>query len=190
MNEAEWMDIVCDGLNGALVRTYPDGRVQASSRKRLPYRFEISSYDRQDNPSRTQPTSYQTDLLIFEVAADGSWTPRVVVEGKLGSVTTHDALTYSAKAATHVQVHPYLRYGILIGSLPSIPLRLFRHGAHFDFMLAWKGERPENDEQQHFESIMIEEVAASRLLQQFVESNRAAGKFSTVRRKLLLERDA
>jgi hypothetical protein len=190
MNEADWIEIVCGELNGALARKYPGGQVQASSRKRLPYRFEISSYDRLDNPSRTQPTSYQTDLLIFEVTTDGNWTPRVVVEGKLGSITSHDALTYSAKAATHVQVHPYLRYGILIGSLPSIPLRLFRHGAHFDFMIAWRGERPESDEKRSFDTIMIEEVEASRQLQEFVESNRSAERFSSIRRKLLLERHA
>jgi hypothetical protein len=55
-----------------------------------------------------KPYGYQTDLLISERLDDGEdWTPRVVVEFKLGSVTTHDALTYSAKAATHKNVHPY-----------------------------------------------------------------------------------
>ena len=29
------------------------------------------------------------------------WKPRVVVEAKLGSITTHDAITYNQKAATH-----------------------------------------------------------------------------------------
>jgi hypothetical protein len=41
---------------------------------------------------------------------------RVIVEGKTKGATTHDALTYSDNAATHTRVHPYLRYGMLVGS--------------------------------------------------------------------------
>jgi hypothetical protein len=187
MNEVQWMDSVCGRVNQALERQYPTGQIKASTRKRLPYRFEISSYNKQDKPNPALPTSYQTDLLIFETNPDESWTPRVVIEGKLGSVTTHDALTYSAKAATHIQVHPYLRYGILIGTLASVPLRLFRHGAHFDLMVAWTADQPTLDEQHSFEKLMIEEVQASQLLQKFVESGRSSEKFRVVRRKLSLE---
>ncbi|GAI54911.1 unnamed protein product, partial [marine sediment metagenome] len=57
------------------------------------------------------------------------------IEGKINSVTTHGAITYSQKASTHKNVHPYLRYGILLGNRKHYPLpgRLFRHGAYFDF---------------------------------------------------------
>src|SRR5947199_4717310 len=119
MDEAQWMESVCKRLRAFLAER-GETSIQASCHKRLPYRFEIGSY-RGDIPVPSLPTSYQTDLLIFQTHSDGSWTPRVVIEGKLGQVTTHNALTYSAKAATHVQVHPYLRYGILIGALPSVP---------------------------------------------------------------------
>ncbi len=61
-------------------------------------------------------TEYQTDLLISD-ATEEAWTPRVVVECKLGRVSTHDALTYSTKASTLQHPPPYLRYGILIGGL-------------------------------------------------------------------------
>ena len=47
----------------------------------------------------------------------------------MGGVTTHDALTYSTKAATHKHVHPYLRYGFLAGGIQTIPGRLIKHGA-------------------------------------------------------------
>jgi hypothetical protein len=149
------MDSVCSRLNETLERSYSRREISASTRKRLPYRFEVSSYN-QEKPNPGQPTSYQTDLLIFENNLDGSWTPRVVTEGKLGQVTTHDSLTYSAKAATHVQVHPYLRYGILIGKLPFVPLRLFRHGSHFDFMITWSDELPEQEEWQRFTNLIME----------------------------------
>lgn len=83
----------------------------------------------------------QTDLSIVEHIDAERWTPRVVVEAKLGSVTTHDAITYSEKAATHRSVHPYLRYGIMLGEREHHPLpgRLYRHGAQFDFMVSFRG---------------------------------------------------
>ena len=65
------------------------------------------------------------------------WVPRVVVEFKLG-FTTHDALTYSAKAATHKNIHPYLRYGVVIArgkAREAISSKMMRHGHNFDFML-------------------------------------------------------
>ncbi len=186
MSETEWMDGICSRLDEGLKKNYSRRQIQASSRRRLPYRFEISSYN-EEKPNPGQATSYQTDLLIVENNSDGSWTPRVVIEGKLGQVTTHDSLTYSAKAATHVQVHPYLRYGILIGALPYVPLRLFRHGSHFDFMITWSDELPNPDEWQYFENLIMEEIEASRQLQNFIESKRVAGNYRIVRRKLLLE---
>jgi len=43
---------------------------------------------------------------------------------------------------------PYLRYGIFLGKRDHYPLpgRLFRHGAHFDFMLSWRGYEPDPSE--------------------------------------------
>jgi hypothetical protein len=97
VNETEWMDSVCDWLSASLAIMYPGSHMKASCHKRLPYRLEIRSYNRDDTPNAANPAHYQTDLCIFEITADGSWTPRVVIEGKLGAVTSHDALTYSGK---------------------------------------------------------------------------------------------
>jgi len=59
------------------------------------------------------PTTHETDLLVVENLDEVKWTPRVVIEAKgNGAINTHDAITYSHKAATHRQVHPYLRYGL------------------------------------------------------------------------------
>lgn len=51
-------------------------------------------------------TKYETDIPVFDRFAEGSWIPRVVIECKLKDITTHDAITYGAKAATHRAVHP------------------------------------------------------------------------------------
>ena len=88
--------------------------------------------------------SYETDILVGEHITDQIWKPRIIIEAKIGRITTHDAITYSRKALTHKNVHPYLRYGILIGNRSHHPLpgRLFRHGENFDFMQSWISYKP------------------------------------------------
>ena len=60
--------------------------------------------------------AFETNLCVFEtVGSESVQIPRVVMEFKK-SLSTHDVLTYSAKAARHKQVYPYLRYGLVIGT--------------------------------------------------------------------------
>ena len=137
---------------------------------RLPYRNEIHSYKGEGiEIGRPNVKGYQTDLLISEIIR-GGWIPRVVIECKIGGVTTHDALTYSAKAATHKHVHPYLRYGILIGALGCVPSRLIHHGTQFDFMAAWPEETATAEEWQAFVAVLKDEVQASRLLGELMQN--------------------
>lgn len=123
---------------------------------------------------------YQTDLLISDHwRKDGAdcWAPRVVIECKLSEVSTHDALTYSAKAATHKHVHPYLRYGFLIGHMGGpIPWKLFRHGTYFDFIIAWKGRRANATEWPHFLQLLREEVSTARMLAELMTDRSRARK--------------
>jgi hypothetical protein len=150
-----------------------DKALEVRAGYRLAYSREILSY-RGADPVREEGMRYETDLLIVERLADG-WTPRVVVEAKLRRVTTHDAITYSQKAATHKHVHPYLRYGIFLGGRGRnlLPGRLFRHGAHFDFMLSWKGLEPSVQEFDSFVALLVDEVRASRLLQEIMFNTRS-----------------
>ena len=118
---------------------------------------------------------YETDLLVTEHLPGGKWIPRVIVEAKCrGSITTHDAITYSHKAFTHRQVHPYLRYGILIGEREQYPLhgRLFRHGTQFDFMLSWNGREPTKGEMADFVDVLRKEVNASRIMEEIILDSR------------------
>lgn len=147
-------------------------RTDICAATKLPYASEISRYDANDAPTHHQ-RSYETDLLVFDETPDGDWTPRVIVECKLGAVTTHDALTYSAKAATHKHVHPYLRYGILIGRFDdAVPGRLIRHGAHFDFMMVWLSDDESPDEWLDLERLLLDEVEASRTMQVLLSESR------------------
>lgn len=175
-SEAEWARRLADRLKRPLRSLARSGSsIDVLVGRRLAYRLESLSYSADNAPELFHASSYQTDVLIAEVSPGKSWTPRVVVETKLGQISTHDALTYSAKAATHKQVHPHLRYGILIGDHGEarVPSRLIRHGAHFDFMAAWRGVSGNRLEWQDLTKILIQEVDASRQLESLVRSARS-----------------
>lgn len=140
--------------------------------KKLTYAHEISRYGA-DGPVLVRSAPYQTDLLIYDCNPKGEWIPRFVIELKTWGITTHDALTYSAKAATHKQVHPYVRYGVLIGDFgDAVPGRLLRHGAYFDFMMVWWSQNPSEAEWKDSIAILRDEISASRTLQELLSDSR------------------
>ena len=138
---------------------------------RLPYSLQVFSYRNNSNePAGERSHGYQTDLLISEqLAGTDDWAPRVVVEFKLGSVTSHDALTYSAKAATHKTVHPYLRYGIVIGGYEGpVPQRLIRHGQQFDFMVTLASRALTPEDRERLVGLLQVELQASQTMDKLV----------------------
>ena len=165
--EAEWVAHIKRKLVNDLRDCDTDSsQIHIESGIRLSYTNEILQYEK-DLPSSTQ-MKYQTDLLVYEQSTDGKvWIPRIVIEAKFDSVTTHDALAYSSKAATHKQVHPYLRYGIIIGSYGdySLPPRLVRHGAYFDFMMVFSEFEPTHEEWGDFLNVLKHEIEGSKKLQ-------------------------
>ena len=159
--EKEWVAAFEPRLTASLAR--PELFVKTGFR--LPYALHIASYrdETVESPTSVQ-RGYQTDLMIAELIGDSrDWVPRVVVEFKLGRVTTHDALTYSAKAATQKNVHPYLRYGIIIGRHPgAVPGRLIRHGQQFDFMLTLASEVLTDTDLERLTELLRDEIRASQ----------------------------
>jgi len=87
-------------------------------------------------PKRGQ-SAFETDIAVFEGLADGRRKPRVVIECKL-RLTTHDILTYSAKAQRHKRIYPYLRYGMIIADEKAIPRRFITHNDAIDFCVCAK----------------------------------------------------
>lgn len=131
-------------------------------------------------------------MLVREVNNKGLWKPRIVIEAKLYRITTHDAITYSQKAMTHKQVHPYLRYGIMVGNRKNYPLpgRLFRHGAHFDFMLSWVGIEPTDNEITSLVKVIKDEVKASQDLEEIIYRSRSKNRehYTFYHKPLMLNR--
>lgn len=169
MTEAEWVRIIARRLESSALGRSRSLRIRTGLR--LAYSYEIVSYEESSRPRRAD---FVTDLAIVETTSDGSWKPRVVVEAKMQSVTTHDAITYSHKAAVHRSVHPYLRYGVMLGDRRSYPLpgRLVRHGTQFDFMASFRGIRPSAEELARLIRILRSEVAASRTIERMLYESR------------------
>ena len=115
-------------------------------------------------PKRGQ-SAFQTDLCVFETVGSKPVTiPRVVMEFKQ-HLSTHDVLTYSAKATRHKQVYPYLRYGFVIGKAKDLPGRFFTHNSGMDFAVA-AASFDHSRLHQLFADLLKKEVAASRQLEQ------------------------
>jgi hypothetical protein len=79
--------------------------------------------------------AYQADIVVID--RDGK-VPLVAVELKCGQrsgYTTHDVLTYSAKAARHKELYPYLRYGMAVGSALPIGRKFFFNNRALDFVV-------------------------------------------------------
>jgi hypothetical protein len=93
--------------------------------------------DNAGEPIRGGGTGFEQDILVFERVQSGDTTvvPRVIVEVKFGSVTTHDAIIYSEKARRIRTIYPFVRYGLILGQMDSIPGRVLRLGQEFDFIV-------------------------------------------------------
>jgi hypothetical protein len=169
MTEAQWVERIATELRG-LQWLNQEGFSLRTGLK-VAYGCEIASYGSQPDP---QTIAFETDLAIIESVGEDRWKPRVVVEAKLGSITTHDAITYSQKASAHRAVHPYLRYGIMLGDRKDHPLpgRLYRHGAQFDFMMSFRGTEPDESEMATFVEVLQAEAAASRTLEKILYESR------------------
>lgn len=186
MKETEWVEQI--GADLKKDRWLDRNNLSIHTQLKLAYSSEIISYAPDSKP---ESISFATDLAIVENFEDQRWKPRVVVEAKLGRITTHDAITYSQKAAYHRSVHPFLRYGIMLGDRSHHPLpgRLYRHGAQFDFMISFEGLESTESENKRFAKLLREEVKASRILEKILYESRQRDRdnYTLLHRKLIVK---
>ena len=186
MTENEWTKKICDKLKPLLKKS----GLYADTLQKMPYSQEIVGYSEDWKPNYMEPTRFETDLVIYE-KAEGKIIPRVIVEAKLGSVSTHDAITYSYKAEKHKNITPYLRYGIMIGDRKhySLPGRLFRHGTNFDFMISFSAIDPKKNEWATFTEMLLKEVEYSRTMEAMLHDSRSKGRkhFYMLQKQLVLK---
>lgn len=175
MKENEWTKSICE-----LLRQQDLGEnICIDVLKKIPYAFEISYFDEDWEVSEENfdKSSFETDMLIYEKAS-GKIIPRVIVEAKIGTVTTHDAITYSHKAMYHKNVIPFVRYGIMLGARETYPLpgRLFRHGTNFDFLFSFVGYEPSEKEITAFVDMLKREIIYSRQIEEILSNSRSRGR--------------
>jgi len=189
MSEKEWVELIIGEIGKKLRKT--DAHIEAVVGRHIAYANEVLSYGKDNKPKEIKSVEYETDILIYEKFENETWKPRVVVEAKLGKITTHDAITYSQKASAHKYVHPYLRYGIIIGNRKHYPLpgRLFRHGQHFDFMASWKAIDATSKEFRELIEVLNLEIEASRKLEEMMFNSRMKdrGHYSLLHKPLVLK---
>ena len=125
---------------------------------KVPYAQEVLSYNSDFERDEESTMDFETDLLVYEKA--DTIKPHIIIESKINSITTHDAIIYIYKAQTHKNVTPYIRYGIMLGNRKHYPLpgRLFRHGTNFDFMISFKDFILSEDERIAFIDLIQKEL--------------------------------
>ena len=172
MRENDWTKEICEFL-----RTQELGEnIFVDVLKKIPYAFEISSFSEEwgIEPDAFDETVFETDMVVYEKKGD-KIIPRVIVESKVGTVTTHDAIKYSQKAMYHKNVIPFVRYGIMLGARETYPLpgRLFRHGTNFDFLFSFVDYVPTTKEKDTFVGMIQKEIEYSRKIEEILTNSRS-----------------
>ena len=193
MKEKDWVKSIYLKLEKEL-RLFDDN-IRVCESYKLPYTSEVLSYI-DDKPNKQNLLKSETDFLVYELVDETLWKPkiwkpRIIIEAKANSVKTHDAIAFNQKAQTHKNVHPYLRYGILIGNRmnKSLSGRLFRHGQHFDFVQSWKTYEADKAEWEQLIEILKSEITASRLIEEIIFDSTTSNRqgFNLLHRPLILE---
>lgn len=165
-SEAEWMGSLVSLLSEHLSTVFPEGEsaMRVESGVNLAAGYQILDYA--EKSARHSVLFHKADLLVREEGTGGRWTPRVAMECKYGELNSKEALAYNARAEQFKSVHPYLRYGLLIGGYDglSLPVRVLKNGANFDFIIAWEGAEPRGLTRDRLGAIVVAEIDASRVL--------------------------
>lgn len=186
MSENEWTKQISEKLNLDL----NDKNLYAKVLQKIPYSQEILSYTKDWLPNYGKPDLFETDLLIYEIRNNKNF-PLVIIESKVGSASTHAAITYSHKAEMHKKLMPCLRYGIMLGNWGNrpIPGRLFNHGTNFDFMFRFENEEPSEFEWENFSAMILREIEYSKKLDEILHDTRSKYRkhYFMLEKQLILE---
>ena len=187
MNDAEFTQALVEQLRASLTN------LEVEAWKSLFYSLHIDesgniplNVDGKGEPIRGGGTGFEQDILLFErITGQTSVVPRVSIEIKFGRVTTHDAIVYSEKAERIRNVYPYLRYGLILGDMATIPPRVLRLGLGFDFMLRISNP-PIQAEMDRLLSLLSDELEISRKLGKVFSGHE---RVSIFRRQVRIEPD-
>jgi hypothetical protein len=173
MTEKQWAENIKEYLSSIKF----SNNIKIDTLTKLPYAREIMEYKLNFKPQHELSMPFETDLFIYEQAADVI-KPRIIIETKFSRVTTHDAIVYSYKAQNHKTITPFIRYGIIIGNRRHHPLpgRLFRHGMNFDFMMSFQKEELDKIEKRVFIDLIEKELCYSQQIEEMLYNSRSSNR--------------
>lgn len=192
MNEKEWVNSIFPKIEESLRKE--NDKIRVFESEKILYRSYIESYANKMPiyPLLPKFNHFETDILISEKINENEYKPRIIIEAKINSISTHNAITYSQKAKAHKILHPYLRYGLLIGNRneKALPGRLLRHGHHFDFMQSFKKFKADKEEWNSFIEILKSEYMASLLLDEIykIVAVRGTPKITSFHKQLIIKK--
>jgi hypothetical protein len=188
MNEAEFAEMLVNRIRSDI----GECKCQIGTKQNVFYAISVdeqgrfqAAVDDEGKPIVGTGTGFQQDILLFEAVEGGNTgiIPRVIVEVKLKGITTHDVITYSEKARRIRTVYPYVRYGMILGGMGSIPGRVLRLGQEFDFIVAVEESLP-SMEVKKLGQLFTEELQVSKDMPAVLSGKQGV---KTLRHRLELE---
>lgn len=179
MSEVTFAKAVANKLQDSLSR---EKGVEIRTKKSLLYAISFDEkgklrlgMNKAREPVRGGGMGFEQDILIFERTSgnETSVVPRVVLEVKFRSITTHDVIVYSEKARCIRTVYPFVRYGLILGNADIIPGRVLRLGQEFDFILTASASMNQPQVSRLVE-IISEEIDTSKYLGKLLSGERKA----------------
>ena len=189
MKENDWTKEIAEEIEGKLKEQLGEN-ICVSTFVEVPYSYKINGFDSSwsIDKKNCDSSEFQVDLIIYE-KDNNKMIPRVIVESKVESITTHDAITYSHKANLHKAVMPYIRYGIMCGNIKQLPIRAFKHGTAFDFLFSFSCFDPTTQEMNEFIDMLKKEIAYSQQIQEILNTsmNRNRKKYHMIQKGLVIK---
>lgn len=116
-SETDLYEVLTRELNNRL-----SDDVECRNQEEIVYNLRYTT----EETTRTQ--SFRTDLAVFQ-----NGHPRVIIEVKRDSASTHDLIAYDQKAHRHKRVYPSLRYGMLLVETSGLTKKYLWHSNDIDF---------------------------------------------------------
>ena len=154
--EDKWTMKICDKLKDEL----DNNKYEISCFDKVPYSVYIEDYKNEEEKIKYR--KYEVDLVIKEKRGK-NLVPKVIIESKYNTYSTHDVITYSIKAKAHKELYNGLKYGFMIGNCneKSIKSRSLSHGENFDFMFVFSDELPTDKEWNLFVNVIKRNLDSS-----------------------------